>query len=199
MLPSTHVKICHNVTHNVTKYKLPGGFYQATRSIFDHLEDVGITTIPEQRFFPWFATYDFEALLERVEDDEGSAKLMWERKHQPIVVSVASNVEGFTEPVCFVEENVDALRSSMKDHDDPTEDYLPKVSLTGDGKVVPSEGTAPTPPGTMEARGHRGGRMRCRGQCRCGNRQRRASHSRLPTTHGKTQRLQTDAPTFGRR
>ncbi len=109
----SHVKTCRNVT----KYKLPGGFYQAARSIFDHLEDVGITTVPEQRFFPWFATYDFEALLERVEDDEGSsAKLTWERKHRPIAVSVASNVEGFTEPVCFVEENVDVLLSSMMTH-----------------------------------------------------------------------------------
>ncbi len=107
-----HMKTCRHVT----KYKLPGGFYQATRTVFDRLEDVGITTAPADRFFPWFATYDFEALLEKVEDGEGSAKLTWETKHRPISVSLASNVEGFTDPVCFVEEDVDTLLSSMVNH-----------------------------------------------------------------------------------
>ncbi len=67
-----------------------------SRTLFDWLEDIGIFTAPEDRF------YDFEALLEQVEDGEGSTKLTWERKHCPISVSLTYNVEEFMDPVSSI-------------------------------------------------------------------------------------------------
>lgn len=63
-------------------------------------------------FFEWFAVYDFEALLLKIQK-QGTDKLQWKNEHRPISVSVCSNVDGFLEPICFVNENLDSLLSDM--------------------------------------------------------------------------------------
>lgn len=54
----------------------------------------------------WFVVYDFEAMLVPIQESN-SAKLTWTQRHEPI--SVCRNVEGFTEPHCIVETDLQVL------------------------------------------------------------------------------------------
>ena len=97
---------------NKTKYVYPGGFYQPTESIFETLGKYDVYIREEDRTFPWFICYDFEALLTQV-NERATDMLEWNQKHEAISVSVCSNVEGFTDPVCIVDGNHDVLVSKM--------------------------------------------------------------------------------------
>ena len=54
-----HRSTCTDKTNHV----LPGGFYSPQSDIFEDLEDVGICIPQEDRFYPYFATFDTESLL----------------------------------------------------------------------------------------------------------------------------------------
>ncbi|KAJ8311825.1 hypothetical protein KUTeg_010638 [Tegillarca granosa] len=95
-----------------TKYFYPGGFFKSNQTVFQKLEHYNIDVPVTDRTFPWFIVYDFEAMLEKVDQDQ-TPYLKWTRKHIPISVSVCSNVPGYTEPFCIVDENCDQLVSSM--------------------------------------------------------------------------------------
>ncbi len=56
-----HGKICENKT----KYTYPGGFFQKRKTVFEELELVGIHVDTSDRYFPYFAVYDFESVLEK--------------------------------------------------------------------------------------------------------------------------------------
>ena len=68
----------------------------------------GIHTGEDMRYFQNFIVFDFEAVL-CPQDDDQAGKLKWEAEHQPISVSVCSNVEGFQEPRCFVDPDCESL------------------------------------------------------------------------------------------
>ncbi|CAG2213159.1 unnamed protein product [Mytilus edulis] len=86
-----------------TVYRFKGGFYSNPKTIFDKLEEHGIRV--QDRLYPWFVVYDFEAMLVSIQESN-SDKLSWTQRHEPISVSVCSNVEGFIEPHSFdVSEN----------------------------------------------------------------------------------------------
>ncbi len=59
----SHIKICRNLT----KYVCPGGLFKDHRTVCDELHDLGIST--DERFYPYFMAYDFEAVLEKLETD----------------------------------------------------------------------------------------------------------------------------------
>ena len=82
-------------------------------SIFDCLEEFNIMMSEENRLYPWFIVYDFEAILSPVTEDQPTPHLKWMRKHKPISVSVASNVPGFEEAKCFVNADPKELIESM--------------------------------------------------------------------------------------
>ncbi|XP_031574894.1 uncharacterized protein LOC116308570 [Actinia tenebrosa] len=86
------------------RYQFPGGTYKTPKTIFDLLEDEGITIPVHLRFFPYRATFDFECMFEKTRLPEDTGKLNWEAKHVPLSVSVCSNVPGFDRPKCFVSE-----------------------------------------------------------------------------------------------
>ena len=106
-----HYLICSKVT----KLKFPGGFHQGHQTIFDELEKYGICVTKNDRIYKHFITYDFEAVLQKLNRDP-SNKLVWEEKHVPISVGVGSNVEGFKDGVCYVSYDLDDLLSQMLDH-----------------------------------------------------------------------------------
>ncbi len=56
------------VCSDKTKYVYPGGFHRAQDTVFEQLEQFGIHVPSDQRTFPWFICYDFEAVLEKVDD-----------------------------------------------------------------------------------------------------------------------------------
>ena len=56
-------------------------------------------------------------IIKRKEPDrENSAKSQWTTSHIPVCVSIASNVEGYREPRCIVDEDSDNLVKRMCDY-----------------------------------------------------------------------------------
>ncbi|XP_071137847.1 uncharacterized protein [Mytilus edulis] len=102
-----------------TVYRFKGGFYSNPKTIFDKLEEHGIRV--QDRLYPWFVVYDFEAMLVSIQESN-SDKLTWTQRHEPISVSVCSNVEGFTEPHCIVDPTAQSLVQHMVD-------YMTKIAL----------------------------------------------------------------------
>ena len=90
----------------------PGGFHQARESIFDRLDQYEIHVPEKDRTFPWFVCYDFEAVLQKVQD-RPTDMLQWTHKHVPISVSLCSNVNGHTVPFCLVDTDQDQLVEKM--------------------------------------------------------------------------------------
>lgn len=103
-----HQRACSNQT----KFVYPGGFYRPTESIFERLNEFGINVPDDQRTFPWFVCYDFEAVLQKV-TDRPTEMLEWTQKHVPVSVSICSNVENNKEPFCIVEQDQDKLVQQM--------------------------------------------------------------------------------------
>ena len=95
-----------------TKHQFPGGFYSSPKTIFDKLEEHGIVVLTNERIFPWFLVFDFEAMLSS-RQDQTSEKLTWTAEHIPISVSICSNVEGFKSPHCIVDPDTNSLVASM--------------------------------------------------------------------------------------
>ncbi|KAL5019000.1 hypothetical protein ScPMuIL_004722, partial [Solemya velum] len=98
----------------ITKYVYPGGFQRSGTTIFDQLEELGVCVPSDRRTYPWFAVYDFEALVQKVEG-QATEKMQWTHRHVPISVSISSNVPGFTEPSCIVDVEPKALVARMMD------------------------------------------------------------------------------------
>uniref|UniRef100_A0A8W8JJ99 Uncharacterized protein n=1 Tax=Magallana gigas TaxID=29159 RepID=A0A8W8JJ99_MAGGI len=81
----------------------------------------------------------YQALLHNVQD-QSSEKVEWTHEHMPISVSICSNVPGFEEPHCLVNDNGDELVREMvgymKDIAEKTElsqdESLPFSQLKGD-------------------------------------------------------------------
>lgn len=87
-----------------------GAFYRPSKTIFEELSYFGINC--KNRVYPWFIVYDFEALLHKVQDQR-SEKVERTQEHMPISVSICSNVPGFEEPHCLVNDNGDELVREM--------------------------------------------------------------------------------------
>ena len=103
-----HLRTCSNVT----KYKFPGGFFEKSKSVFDELEAIGIITAKADQLYPWFITFDFEAMIQKI-NLQPTDKLKWIEKHVPISVSVSSNVPRFTSPKFIDNANLDKLLEEM--------------------------------------------------------------------------------------
>ena len=83
-----------------------GGLYHPSTSFADEMERLG-----ERPFFPWFIVYDFESLLIPV--DEHQQTIHWKTKHQPVSVSVCSNIPCYIESKCFVQKDLKTLLKDM--------------------------------------------------------------------------------------
>ena len=101
-----------NICDRKTLFRYPGGFYRPSRTVFQELGEFGVVVPEDERTFPWFAVFDFESMLVKLEND-ATEKLEWTHEHVPISVSVCSNVPGHTEPRCFVDVDTDVLLTSM--------------------------------------------------------------------------------------
>ena len=95
-----HTRRCNR---NV-RYIFPGGAYKTPPTIFQQLEEIGVVVPDQDRHFPYFATFDFECILDKMgsESPGNTDKLEWVSIHRPISVSCCSNVPNFEEEVCFV-------------------------------------------------------------------------------------------------
>ena len=100
---------------NKTKYVYPGGFYKPSHDVFHDLQDLDIEVAPQDRFFDYFIVFDFEAIQPPV-SDLSSGNTVWESKHEPISVSVSSNVPEYESPECFVNLDKTQLIKDMLEY-----------------------------------------------------------------------------------
>ena len=94
-----------------TKLFFPGKYYKPEPDLFEKLENIGIVVAQEERFYPYFIVYDFEAYLEKVNTDctANESNTFFSHEHVPISVSICSNVQGYTQPHCIVEQGEELL------------------------------------------------------------------------------------------
>ena len=91
-----------------------GGVYHTTPSVFQRLDDEGITVVDTLIFYPYRATFDFECFFDGENIPADSDRVQWIARHVPLSVSVASNVPGHETPHCYVTDgDSDKLVSSM--------------------------------------------------------------------------------------
>jgi hypothetical protein len=91
----SHIKRHLQVCSQVTKLRFPGGDFKTNDTVFDKLEELGIVLPDEEKIDPWFIKFDFEAVLQQI-NDHPTSKLRWIEKHQPIPMSVYSNVDSLS-------------------------------------------------------------------------------------------------------
>ena len=120
-----HSKTCLNKT----KHQFPGGFHTLKRSIFDALYDMNIIVDEENRFFPFFIVFDFEAMLENV-NIQPSEKLCIEKLHRPISVSVCSNVNGYEDEYFILNDDADVLVRDMLTYMEKISDRVYELAKT---------------------------------------------------------------------
>ena len=91
-----------------------GGVYHTTPSVFQRLDDEGITVVDTLKFYPYRATFDFECFFDRENLPTDSDRVQWIARHIPLSVSLASNVPGHETPQCYVTDgDSDKLVGSM--------------------------------------------------------------------------------------
>ena len=93
---------------NATKLRFPGGYFESPKTVFDKLSDISINVEPRLKNYPWFVTFDMEAMLKQTKEqiDEHLTKTS---RHEPISVSICSNVDGYTVPKFILDEDLDSL------------------------------------------------------------------------------------------
>ena len=79
-----------------------GGVYHTTPSVFQRLDDEGITVVDTLRFYPYRATFDFECFFTGDNLPADTNTLQWSARHVPLSVSVASNVPGHEDAQCYI-------------------------------------------------------------------------------------------------
>ena len=79
-----------------------GGVYHTTPSVFQRLDDEGITVADTLRFYTYRATFDFECFFDGEHLPTDSDRVQWIARHGPLSVSVASNVPGHEDAQCYV-------------------------------------------------------------------------------------------------
>jgi hypothetical protein len=91
------------------KMELPkNSYYQLKSTIFEELEKdkYNKVIVPEQlRYYKSVIVYDFESLMAKPEI-ENTEKVIFNKWHVPISVSINSNVPGYDKPKCIINENM---------------------------------------------------------------------------------------------
>ena len=108
-----HESTCEAGVNRIYK----GGVYQPPSSIFQRLDDEGITVPEALRFYPFRATFDFECFFDRDNVPADSDRVQWIARHVPLSVSLASNVPGYEPAQCYVTDgDSDKLVADMMSH-----------------------------------------------------------------------------------
>lgn len=96
----------------------PGGIYKVPDGIIDKLRGIGVGINESLKYNPYLACFDCESWLDQSDKPKNSPTIQWIGKHRLASISVATNVSGFTKPVCWVSEGNDEhlLVSNMMDY-----------------------------------------------------------------------------------
>ena len=107
---SSNLLVHQRLCQSKTKYRFPGGHYTPYSSIFDEIESFGITVPKNQRFYPYYIGWDFEAMVKQTESEMHRVA-----EHIPVSVAIGSNVPGFEETKCIINPNGDELVKEMEE------------------------------------------------------------------------------------
>lgn len=91
-------------TAGETKLVYPYGVYEPSKTIFDKLEDIGITVDQSRRHYPYFAVFDCEAYLCQDNLPKQTKTITYETVHKLASISVCTNIAGHTEPLNFIND-----------------------------------------------------------------------------------------------
>ena len=95
--------------------------YRNPKTVFENFQGIGIHIDPKDRFYPYTTVHDFECLFDGQGLPNDTDLLHFQARHTPLSVSVASNVPGYEEPVCFInEESSDILIEKFLNYLDRT-------------------------------------------------------------------------------
>ena len=107
-------KLCKTVTalktHTMsccgnTKYIYPWGEYRVPNTIFEKLDDIGVSVDQSLRHYPYFAVFDFETYQDKSALPNPTPTITWEGRHAIASVSVCSNIDGFRDAQTFVNDH----------------------------------------------------------------------------------------------
>ncbi len=93
-----HEKTCDGATKRV----FVGGIYKPEPAVFELLEDEGILVEEKDKYYPYRIVYDFESYFDHQGLARSTEKQEWQARHEPLSVSVKSNVPGYTQAKWFV-------------------------------------------------------------------------------------------------
>ena len=87
-----------------SRFVFNGGSFGPPGTIFSRIKLLtGIeVTDPDVLYYPFVVTYDIECFLSREGLPCNTPSRTFDSRHEPLSVSVCSNVPGYTEPVCFI-------------------------------------------------------------------------------------------------
>ena len=100
-----HIRVCSATT----KMKFPGGFFKNEPNLFEEMNNYGVHVAVNDHEYPFYAVFDMESMLLDRRDINQNGKLQWVTLHQPVSVSVCSNVPGHEHPHCIVNTDIDVL------------------------------------------------------------------------------------------
>ena len=90
---------------DTTKFVYPYGEFKPVCGVFDMLEDAGVYVDQSRRYYPYYSVFDCESFQSSKNLPKDTETIHWESHHNLASVSLCSNVNGFTEPVCFVNDS----------------------------------------------------------------------------------------------
>ena len=96
----------HNCdVEHATRFTFSTGTFAAPPTVWDTVEKATEIRVPKRlRSYPYWMTYDIEAVLLKDRLPSATATTTFHSEHQLVSISRCSNVPGYTEPVCFVRE-----------------------------------------------------------------------------------------------
>lgn len=106
-----HEKVCNKITN-----------LSVPKTIFEKLEEFDISVEQSKREYPWFIVFDMEAVLIDGSDEDGNVEnnesllvknLKWTTRHDPISVSICSNVDGLESEKFILDPDIDSLLEQM--------------------------------------------------------------------------------------
>ena len=121
-----HERTCSSMT----KFVFPSGAYKTFKSVFQELEELGISVPESDRYYDYFMVYDLEAVLKPRKFITKSGKTKFINEHVPISVSVSSNVHPFDQPHCIINSNPHEIVRQMFQHFDEIRQETNKLVYT---------------------------------------------------------------------
>ena len=85
-----------------TRQTYPGSVFKCEETIFEKLVMIGIIVPLKDRYFPYFACFDFECYFDTANLPKNGPHLAFQARHVALSFAISSNVPGFQDGVCHV-------------------------------------------------------------------------------------------------